>query len=59
MELLVKAVLAQHRLSPRSNKGLFARYASILMGFQDQRRSGQNQTALTRANSPRTDGYTS
>jgi hypothetical protein len=38
MELLVKAVLAQHRLSPRSNKGLFARYASILMGFQDQLR---------------------
>jgi hypothetical protein len=36
MDTLIRAVVAQRRLSPRSNKGLFARYAAMLAGFEHQ-----------------------
>jgi hypothetical protein len=36
MDTLVRSVIAQHRLSPRSNKDLFARYAAMLAAFERQ-----------------------
>jgi hypothetical protein len=40
MNVLVRAVLAQQRISPRESKGLFARYAETLAGFHQQLTEG-------------------